>query len=358
MICPWLHDAFRVHWLLLPTSAGFLFHFSAQFSSFNKHRTLMKCQVSLQVWLFYFCCRWPRGQTLRSTSPLIWPQHTPFTPARWVSQPCTHALQCLSSSLRLCPASTPSWNTLFLPSICPTCPHYFNARLWFTMRIYLPYPIIFMFILLYLGHYHSYIIPYHIIIFIIFNSSYVFLTPVKVLRFQTFTSSLNSRTESRYSLYLPHSQHFGPRRCALPSKCSTNTRGTQCTALELFVPEAGISLARWLSFSWKLARSSWLSFESFAPLPHIFQAYFFHWPDVLMCPMSIPHLSLLSTLSQKQNVKWSMLTLARLGLGVSFPPRETIHVEEAFDLGFRNSVTFYITRNRARWLCKLWFWLE
>lgn len=224
----------------------------------------------------------------------------------------------LSPSLKLCLASTPSWDALVLLSICPNCPRYLNAHLRFTMRIYLSYPILLMFIPLYVWHYNSYIISHHVII--IFNSSYVFLTPVKVLCFQTFLSSLKSRAESRNSLYLLHTLHFGPKRCTVPSKCSTNAQGTERTALSLPVPDHGISLPPSFSLSWKLARSSWRSFESFSSLPHIFQAYFFHWPDVLMCPMHIPHLSLLSALSQKQNVKRSVLSLTQFSLGVFFPP--------------------------------------
>lgn len=63
------------------------------------------------------------------------------------------------------------------------------------------------------------------------------------------------------------SQDFGPRSCAAPSKCSADTWENKCTAQELFVPESSISLSLLFNFSWKLARSSWLSFESFASLP-------------------------------------------------------------------------------------------
>ena len=127
-----------------------------------------------------------------------------------------------------------------------------------------------------------------------------FLSPAKALCLHTSINALKSRRETHYSLYLPPTQHFGPRRCTFPSKGSTYTWGTEFIALELFVPKSSISIPLLFKVSWKLARSSWLFFESFAYLPHIFQAYFFHWPDVLMCPMHSPHLSLLSALSQSK----------------------------------------------------------
>lgn len=93
-------------------------------------------------------------------------------------------------------------------------------------------------------------------------------------------------------------QDFGPRKA--PSKCSADTWGNKCTAKELFVLGSSISLSLLFNFYWKLARSPWLSFESFASLPTFSRLIFFHWPDVLMCSMHIPHLSLLSALSQSK----------------------------------------------------------
>lgn len=69
----------------------------------------------------------------------------------------------------------------------------------------------------------------------------------------------------------PHTLHS--RRYRAPSKCSTNTWGTEFIALG-FIPKSSISLSLLFNFSWKLARSSWLLLESFASLCHIFQAYF------------------------------------------------------------------------------------
>lgn len=98
----------------------------------------------------------------------------------------------------------------------------------------------------------------------------------------------------------PFTQHFGPKRCIAPSTHSANTWGTEFKALVWFVPKSSVSLPLLFNCSWKPARSSWLLPESLASLPHIFQAYFFHWPDVLMYPVHIPHLSFLSALSQSK----------------------------------------------------------
>lgn len=97
------------------------------------------------------------------------------------------------------------------------------------------------------------------------HSSYVvgvFLSPVKALCLHTSITALKSRRETRYSLYLPPTQHFGPRRCTFPSKGSIYTWGTEFIALELFVPTSSISIPLLFKVSWKRARSSWLFFES------------------------------------------------------------------------------------------------
>lgn len=93
---------------------------------------------------------WSNPSFYPSTSSLIWPRHTPFIPDRWVSQH-TH-LHCLS-------------------------------HLRITKRIYLPYPIIFMFIPLYVCHCNYYIISLQ---YSTGHPSCVFLSPVKALCFQPF----------------------------------------------------------------------------------------------------------------------------------------------------------------------------
>ena len=59
----------------------------------------------------------------------------------------------------------------------------------------------------------------------------------------------------------------------------------------------------------------------------------------------------------KRNVKWSMLSLAQFSLGFS-PLTKPFMWRKLLIQDSDYSVTFYITRNHARWLCKLWFWLE
>ena len=150
---------------------------------------------------------------------------------------------------------------------------------------------------------------------------------------------------------------LGSPESAFPSESAASTWGPDFIALEPFVPESNISCPLSFSVLWKFARSSWLFFESLASLPRIFQAYFFHWPDVLMCPMYIPHLSLLSALSQSEMwndpcFHWHSSVLGFYPLTKPFMWRKLLIQDSDY------SVTFYITRNHARWLCKLWFWLE
>lgn len=136
----------------------------------------MKCQVSLRLTFLFLLTisSWSNPSLYHSSSPLIWPKHSPFISDRWVSQICLH-LHCLCPSVKLCLATTPPRHAEMprcpVVSICPTYPHLFNAHLRFTKRIYLPYSIIFMFIPLYVCHYNFYIIllPYST-----GHSSYVF----------------------------------------------------------------------------------------------------------------------------------------------------------------------------------------
>lgn len=153
------------------------------------------------------------------------------------------------------------------------------------------------------------------------HSSYVvgvFLSPVKALCLHTSITALKSRRETRYSLYLPPTQHFGPRRCTFPSKGSIYTWGTEFIALELFVPTSSISIPLLFKVSWKRARSSWLFFESLSP-PHFLGLFF----PLTWCS-DVPHAysSFVFTFCSftKQNVKWSMLSLAQFSLGLFFPP--------------------------------------